>query len=88
MHEKFIKLSEILKSKFIFDYDIYKFTWFRAGGKADVYCLVQDENELQIILNNIGDIPYLIIGAGSNLLIRDGGYRGLIIKLSKTFLKF
>jgi len=85
MYEKILKLSKSLKSKFIVNYDISKFTWFRAGGKTDIYSLVYDENELKIILNNIGNIPYLIIGAGSNLLIRDNGFRGLIIKLGKSF---
>ena len=84
-YEKILDLSKNLKSKFIFDYDIYKSTWFRAGGKADIFCLVNDENELEIILNHIGGISYSIIGAGSNLLIRDRGYRGLIIKLGKSF---
>ena len=84
-YEKILDLSKNLKSKFIFDYDIYKSTWFRAGGKADIFCLVYDENELEIILNHIGGISYSIIGAGSNLLIRDRGYRGLIIKLGKSF---
>ena len=85
MYEKILKTCKSLNSKFILNYDISKLTWFRTGGKSDIYCLVSDDNELEIILNNLGEIPYLIIGAGSNLLIRDGGYRGLIIKLSKTF---
>ena len=86
MYEKILKTCKSLNSKFILNYDISKLTWFRTGGKSDIYCLVNDDNELEIILNNLGEIPYLIIGAGSNLLIRDGGYRGLIIKLSKKDL--
>ena len=84
-YKKILELSNNLKSNFILDYDIYKSTWFRAGGKADIFCLVEDENELETILNHIGGISYSIIGAGSNLLIRDRGYRGLIIKLGKSF---
>ena len=84
-YKKIIDLSKNLKSKFIFDYDIYKLTWFRAGGKTDIFCLVNDEKELEILLNNVGDIPYFVIGVGSNLLIRDRGYKGLIIKLGKSF---
>ena len=87
MYEKIIEISKSLKSKFILNYDISKSTWFRAGGKTDIYCLVYNENELEIILNNIGNVPYLIIGAGSNLLIRDKGFRGVIIKLGKSFNK-
>ena len=85
MYEKILKISKSLNSKFIFDYDIFKSTWFQTGGRTDIYCLVHNEIELEIILNNIGYIPYFIIGAGSNLLIRDKGYKGLIIKLGKSF---
>ena len=84
-YKKILESSKNLKSKFVFDYDIYKSTWFRTGGKTDIFCLVNDENELEIILENIENVPYFIIGAGSNLLIRDGGYKGIIVKLGKSF---
>ena len=80
------KISKNLKSKFFFDYNISSSTWFRAGGKADLFCIVTDEQELEIILNNLNkETPIFVIGAGSNVLIRDGGFRGLIIKLGKSF---
>ena len=80
------KISKNLKSKFFFDYNISSSTWFNAGGKADLFCIVIDEHELEIILNNLNkEIPIFVIGAGSNVLIRDGGFRGLIIKLGKSF---
>ena len=85
MYEKITILSDKLNSKIVKNYDTSKLTWFRTGGKADLFCIVDNENELEIIFNNLGDVPYQIIGAGSNLLIRDGGYRGLIIKLGKAF---
>ena len=85
MYEKILKISQSLKSKFYFDYNIFKSTWFQAGGKADIFCIVYDENELEVILNQIENYPYLIIGSGSNLLIRDGGYKGLILRLGKSF---
>ena len=81
------KLSEKLKSKFYFDFDTSKIVWFRAGGKARVFCLVYNEEELEIILNHIGNADYQIIGAGSNILIRDKGYQGIIFKLGKNFNK-
>jgi len=87
MYQEISKLSKKLKSKFIFNYDTSDLTWFRTGGEADIFCIVNDEQELEIIINNIKDIPYCVIGAGSNLLIRDGGYKGLIIKLGKEFNK-
>ena len=81
------KLSEKLKSKFYFDFDSSKIVWFRAGGKVAIFCLVYNEEELEIILNHIGSFSYEIIGAGSNILIRDKGYQGIIFKLGKNFNK-
>ena len=82
---KIEKLSEKLKSNFIFNYETSLLAWFKTGGKADIFCLVSDEEELEIILNEIGNMPIFVIGAGSNILIRDGGFRGMIIKLGKSF---
>ena len=82
---KIEKLSKKLKSKFIFNYDTSLLAWFKTGGKADIFCLVSDEEELEIILNEIGNMPIFVIGAGSNILIRDGGFRGMVIKLGKSF---
>ena len=86
MFSNFEQIIKNLKSKFFFNYNISNFTWFRTGGQADLFCIAADENELEIILNNLSDeIPLFIIGVGSNVLIRDGGFRGLIIKLGKSF---
>ncbi len=86
MFRNFHKISKNLKSKFFFDYNISNSTWFKAGGKVDLFCIALDEHELEIIINNIKEeTPIFVIGAGSNVLIRDGGFRGLIIKLGKSF---
>lgn len=82
------QISKNLKSKFFFDYKASNSTWFRTGGRADLFCIVADEYELEIILNDLkDDTSMFIIGMGSNVLIRDGGFRGLIIKLGKSFNK-
>ena len=52
-YTNFLEIFKNLKSKFILNYDIYKSTWFQAGGKVDIFCLVTDENELKLILENI-----------------------------------
>ena len=80
-------ISTKLNSKFFFDYDMSKNVWFAAGGKASIFCLVHNLNELEIILNEIGNYPFEIIGAGSNLLVRDKGFDGILIKLGKDFNK-
>ena len=85
MIEKITAISKNLKSKFYYNHDMSKYVWFRAGGNASVFCIIYNQKELEIILNSISDIPYEIIGAGSNLLIRDNGFNGIIFKLGKNF---
>tara|TARA_Y100001970_G_scaffold294302_1_gene450139 strand:- start:4576 stop:5478 length:903 start_codon:yes stop_codon:yes gene_type:complete len=88
LYENLEKIATKLKSKFYFNFDIYKKTWFRTGGKCDVFCEVYDQNEFEIILNNLDEIlPTYVIGLGSNILIRDKGFRGIIFKLGKSFNK-
>ena len=58
MYEKILKISNKIDSKFFFNYEIYKLTWFKTGGKTDVFCIVNNYKDLQIILNNIDNIPY------------------------------
>ena len=81
----FKDLSKELKSKFYYNYNTSKNSWFRAGGEANIFCIVYDENDFKILLENCVGIPYEIIGAGSNILIRDSGFKGIIFKLGKNF---
>ena len=81
------RLNKELKSKFYFDYDMSKHVWFRAGGKTSIFCIVHNQEELIYILKNIDNVPYETIGAGSNFLIRDNGFKGIIFKLGKNFNK-
>jgi UDP-N-acetylmuramate dehydrogenase len=57
-------------------------TWFRIGGKADLFCEIDTSEILISVLRSAKEleIPYVLIGEGSNLLVDDKGYRGLIIK--------
>lgn len=60
--------------------------WFRTGGPAQVLFKPQDEEDLQHFLKHTPlSIPVTVIGVGSNLLIRDGGVPGVVIKLGKGF---
>lgn len=67
--------------------DMSKFTSFRAGGKAD--CLVQPQNteQLKSVLQLLSkeNIEYMVMGNGSNILVRDGGYKGIIVKMGDAF---
>ena len=85
MDNNLLKIISKLKSKFYFDYNIGKLTWFRTGGNAKIFILVENSEELEIILNEIKDETYYVLGSGSNLLIRDKGFNGIVLKLGKGF---
>jgi UDP-N-acetylmuramate dehydrogenase len=62
------------------------FTWFRAGGPAEVLYSPADEADLAYFLRETpSGIPVTIIGLGSNLLVRDGGVEGVVIRLGRGF---
>ncbi len=57
-------------------------TWFRVGGPAQVLFQPADEADLALFLKNLpADIPVTVIGLGSNLIVRDGGVPGVVIRL-------
>jgi UDP-N-acetylmuramate dehydrogenase len=61
-------------------------TWFRAGGPAEVLFSPADESDLADFLRDVPrDIPVTVIGVGSNLLVRDGGVPGVVIRLGRGF---
>ncbi|MGE3829892.1 MAG: UDP-N-acetylmuramate dehydrogenase [Parvibaculaceae bacterium] len=61
-------------------------TWFRAGGPAEVLFVPLDEADLADFLAGTDpDIPVYVIGVGSNLLVRDGGVPGVVIRLGRGF---
>jgi UDP-N-acetylmuramate dehydrogenase len=60
-----------------------KITWFRAGGLAEVLFQPADEDDLAAFLKAVpADIPVMVVGVGSNLLVRDGGIPGVVVRLS------
>lgn len=63
--------------------DMDKITWFRAGGLAEVLFQPADEEDLAQFLRAVPEeIPLMIVGVGSNLLVRDGGVPGFVVRLS------
>ena len=61
-------------------------TWFRVGGPAQVLFMPEDENDLAYFLANLPpDIPVTVVGLGSNLIVRDGGVPGVVIRLGRGF---
>jgi UDP-N-acetylmuramate dehydrogenase len=62
------------------------FTWFRAGGPAEILFSPLDEGDLARFLAAAPrDVPIYVIGVGSNLLVRDGGVPGIVIRLGRGF---
>jgi UDP-N-acetylmuramate dehydrogenase len=75
-------LAPELRGKLAADVALAPFTWFRVGGPAEALVSPADENDLAYFLTNLPrDIPVTIIGLGSNLIIRDGGVRGVVVRL-------
>ena len=72
---------KIMGENIQFDRAMSEYTTFRIGGKADAICFVQGLGELQQVFSYINreKIPYLLVGKGSNLLVRDGGFKGAVI---------
>ena len=66
--------------------DLSKLTWFRVGGPAEVMFWPYDLDDLSYILKERPqDIPITIIGTGSNIIVRDGGVPGIVVRLNRTF---
>lgn len=62
------------------------FTWFRVGGPADVLFLPKDEADLAAFLAATPvDIPVTVLGAASNVIVRDGGIEGVVVRLTPPF---
>ena len=79
------KIENKISGKIFFDQDLSKYSWFNLGGTAKVIFMPKSLNELSIFLKNIDCQNKLkVLGVGSNTLIRDGGYNGIIIKFGKA----
>jgi UDP-N-acetylmuramate dehydrogenase len=75
-----------LRGRLLANQPLNEFTWFRVGGPAQVLFMPEDENDLAYALRNLpNDIPVTMIGAGSNLIVRDGGVPGVVIRLGRGF---
>jgi len=76
-------LAEGIRGKLTANQPLSAVTWFRVGGPAQLMFQPADEADLAAFLKKLpGDIPVLPVGLGSNLLIRDGGLEGVVVRLS------
>lgn len=78
------------KGPIFYSEPMFRHTSYRIGGPARIFCVPQDVNDLKIALNFSYQegIPYYIIGNGTNLLVSDEGFDGMIIKISGVFNGF
>jgi UDP-N-acetylmuramate dehydrogenase len=72
-----------VRGKLLFDEPLAPFTWFRVGGPADALFLPADQEDLGDLLRGLpGEIPKTVLGVGSNVIVRDGGIEGVVIRLA------
>jgi UDP-N-acetylmuramate dehydrogenase len=75
-----------VRGRIMLDAELAPFTWLRVGGPADVLFMPADEDDLAAFLEALHPaVPVTPIGVGSNLLVRDGGVEGVVVRLGKGF---
>jgi len=81
------ELKSLIKGRVSFDVSMAKHTSLRVGGNADVLAFPRDEHDLREIFRFAREraIPYYILGKGTNVIVRDGGLRGVVISLCRGF---
>ena len=88
MKENFEKklLKMIDKEKILFDEPMKKHTTFRIGGPADYFIVPTEIEEIRAVVSLCEEMgmPYYVIGNGSNLLVADKGFRGVILQIYKA----
>jgi len=75
-----------LRGRLLANEPLSSLTWFRVGGVAQALFMPEDDADLAYLLANLPkDIPVTAIGLGSNLIVRDGGVPGVVIRLGRGF---
>jgi UDP-N-acetylmuramate dehydrogenase len=82
-------ITEELKKKFgkkiLIDAKLSNYSWFNLGGPADLFFKPDSIEDIKFFFKKLKPQKFTVIGAGSNILIRDGGIKGITIKLSSAF---
>ncbi len=75
-----------LRGRLLPNQSLAELTWFRVGGPAQALLMPEDEDDLAYFLRSIpADIPVMVVGLGSNLIVRDGGVPGVVVRLGRGF---
>lgn len=77
---------EGLRGKLTCKASLAPYTWFKTGGPADWLFEPADMDDLKTFLERLGgDVPVMALGLGSNMIVRDGGVPGVVVRLGKAF---
>src|SRR5512145_2377039 len=72
-----------LRGRLLANQSLAELTWFRVGGPAQVLFTPADEDDLAYFLKHLpNELPVYVVGVGSNLIVRDGGMPGVVIRLA------
>src|SRR6201985_2194282 len=72
-----------LRGRLLANQSLAELTWFRVGGPAQVLFTPADEDDLAYFLKRLPEeLPVYVVGVGSNLIVRDGGMPGVVIRLA------
>jgi UDP-N-acetylmuramate dehydrogenase len=75
-----------VRGRYAVDVALAPITWFRAGGAAEVVYQPADRDDLvRFLRGRPADVPVTVLGAGSNVLVRDGGVDGVVLRLGRAF---
>lgn len=84
MRQKFIEIFG--NNRVLFDEPMSQHTTFRIGGPADVFVMPENYEQIREVLRLCKEekLPFFVLGNGSNLLVSDSGYRGVIIQMDRN----
>lgn len=83
------ELAHSVRGEIKFDEPLKRYTSLQIGGPADAFVTPADLDDLLAVTKFARDkrVPWTVLGLGSNVLIKDGGIRGIVLRLNKTFPK-
>ena len=86
LRAELVDLMPRLRGRVVANALLADITWFRVGGPAQVLFTPADEADLAYFLARLPpEVPVVVVGLGSNLLVRDGGIRGVVVRLGRGF---
>ncbi len=84
--QRLIERLPAVRGRYTENAQLHRITWFRVGGPAEVMFRPADEADLiDFLAAKPADVPVTVIGVGSNLVVRDGGVEGVVVRLGRGF---